>query len=84
MPRCFSLASILSLRSSNGTAGLATREVSSKKISVSLKGMAYRNVGVRSFLALSSGRSRRWSSLQSMKSILSTSKGWESTVTRTP
>ncbi len=38
------------LRSGNGTAGRATSDVSSKKIRVSLKGIAYRKVG--SFLLL--------------------------------
>ncbi len=33
------------LSSSKGTAGLATSEVSSKKMRVSEKGIAYRNVG---------------------------------------
>ena len=40
----------LTLRSGKGTAGRATSDVSSRKIRVSLKGMAYRNVG--SFLLL--------------------------------
>ena len=38
------------LRSGKGTAGRATSDVSSRKIRVSLKGMAYRKVG--SFLLL--------------------------------
>lgn len=45
MPRCCSRASILSLRSWKPIAGRATKDVSSTKILVLEKGMAYRKVG---------------------------------------
>ena len=48
---CWLVDSKNTLRSGNGTAGRATSDVSSRKIRVSLKGMAYRNVGNFRFLA---------------------------------
>lgn len=44
-----------------------------------VKGIAYRKVGSLLLRSLTSGRSARWSSLQSMNSMVSTSKGWLST-----
>mmetsp|Transcript_11462 Transcript_11462/g.49373 ORF Transcript_11462/g.49373 Transcript_11462/m.49373 type:complete len:202 (+) Transcript_11462:3181-3786(+) len=65
--RCLSLT----LRSSNSRPGRSTSDVSSKKIFVSVNGMAYRNVGCWLFISLY--RCDRCSSRQSMNSMVSRS-----------
>mmetsp|Transcript_5527 Transcript_5527/g.15639 ORF Transcript_5527/g.15639 Transcript_5527/m.15639 type:complete len:287 (+) Transcript_5527:2326-3186(+) len=83
-PRCFIRASKRAFSSGNGMMGRATRLVSSKNTLVSENGIAYRNVGSFEFDSLSSGSLSRWSSLQSMNSILSTGNGCDLTVTVIP
>ena len=65
--RCLSLT----LRSSNSRPGRSTSDVSSKKIFVSVNGMAYRNVGCWLFISLYRGD--RCPSRQSMNSMVSRS-----------
>ena len=66
------------LRSSNSSPGRSTKLVSSKKIFVSVNGMAYRNVGCMLFISLYRGD--RCSSRQSMNSIVSRSSPCGSSV----
>mmetsp|Transcript_22831 Transcript_22831/g.58128 ORF Transcript_22831/g.58128 Transcript_22831/m.58128 type:complete len:227 (-) Transcript_22831:843-1523(-) len=75
MPMCLRRASSRSLSSLNPTAGRATSDVSSTKILVFEKGMAYRKVGSAWFSLLITGKGSVWSSLQSMNSMVSISKG---------
>mmetsp|Transcript_7944 Transcript_7944/g.33202 ORF Transcript_7944/g.33202 Transcript_7944/m.33202 type:complete len:256 (+) Transcript_7944:5885-6652(+) len=69
------------LRSSNSSPGRSTSDVSSKKILFGPKGMAYRNVGCSSFIALN--LLSRCASRQSMNSISSSGNPCGSTVSHT-
>mmetsp|Transcript_1438 Transcript_1438/g.5723 ORF Transcript_1438/g.5723 Transcript_1438/m.5723 type:complete len:373 (+) Transcript_1438:302-1420(+) len=78
-PRPASRFSRRALSSGKGTAGRATRLVSSTKMRVGENGMVYRNVGSAALRSRMLTSPARWSSRQSMKNMVSSSKGWLST-----
>ena len=81
-PRWSSLSLSLSFKSSKSRPGRATRLVSSRKTSVSEKGIAYKKVGNLSFCSLNLGL--KCSSRQSMNNIVSSGNGCFSTVATMP